>query len=530
MNQAIVRGIILLLGVIVALIAGSATANYDIVFLFIGAMCFGALLFVGIVWRYVLSLALWISLLGFSWYPLGFALGADELSYLLVVTLIFTTIWRPFERRPMLDNPTERSLRTFVRIGVVWFIYVGFELVWRLLEIRFYGEAGMKNVLKSYVGILMPTFCLIYFILRPSAILPLRNPVKTFLWMLLVSLTVGIGGRIYQNTFGLSMLDEQSGRIVAGPLVIPGVLIVEGLYVLRTLAPLGALAGILFLTARQPDGRRPQMTIIFLSCSVILLGIVGAFVSGGRASIALVGMFILGVLCLRRAYVSVIACGAVFVLIILMVNVGYRSIESMAPTNVLRSISWMVVDGNTNTSGDIEASTRWRQMIFESSMDEWNSSLRNRIIGRGYKGFADTDYTDSAQAGYYEKIDIALQRGATHSLLSDVLLVFGLIGAFLYYGMLLFQVILGLAVVRTAASSPTTCCFAWIVAIMGMHAIVIGTLGGTFLGMLNMLLVLIMVLECYKDQKSRVIETDIQDGESLGADSKGKLLVGMAFR
>jgi O-antigen ligase len=507
MSQAIVRGIVLLLGVIVALVAGSATANYDTLFLMLGGVCLGALLFVGLIWRYVLGLSLLVAMVGFSWYPMGVALGPDELSYILVGALIFTRIWRPFDRRTMLDDPAERNMSRLAKVGWFWVVYVSVELVWRVLEVRFYGEAGMKNVIKSYVSIIMPTLCIVYFIHRPSAIVPLKNPAMAFLWTLFIGLTLGIGIRIYQNSFGGSVLDDQSGRLVAGPLVIPGILLVEGIYVLRTLGPLAALAGTLFITTRMETNQKRPRGMFLLSAIVIVMGLAGSFLSGGRATIALSLLMIVGVLAVRRAVLPLIACAAAFAIMILSVNVVYRDVEAVVPTNVLRSVAWMVIDGDSNATGDIDASTRWRSILFEETINEWKRNWRTILIGRGYRGFSDTDYMDSAQGGYYEKLDIALQRGATHSLLSDSLLIFGVLGAALYYFLLATQTAFGLSVLRTKASNPVTRNFAWIVAVQGVLAITVGTLGGTFVGMLNALLVIILVLESFKDHQKSLSET-----------------------
>lgn len=511
MNQSIVRGIILLIGVIVALIAGSATANFDLVFLVLGAVVVGALLFVSIIWRYVLGLSLIIAVLGFSWYPMGISLGPDELSYVLVGALIFTQIWRPFDRRPSLEPPAESFVRLFAKIGVFWVIYVGIELVWRLLEVRFYGESGMKNILKSYVGIIMPTFLIVYFIHRPTAIVPLKKPELTILWTLLAGLALGIAIRIYQNSFGASVMDEQSGRMVAGPLVIPGILIVEGMYALRFLGPLAVLVGTLFLTTRSTITEKRSLKVILLSLAVTFLGLLGSLVSGGRATIALALMMVIFVLLIRKAFLPLIGCACGFVTLILSVNLIYSEIEATAPHNVLRSINWMLIDGGGKASGDIEASTRWRQILFEESVAEWSKSWRNTLIGRGYKGFADTDRTDYIDGGYYDKIDLALQRGATHSLLSDSLLAFGILGTVFYYSLLVAQTAFGLAVLRTKNSRTSTRNFAWIVAVLGMQAITVNTLGGTFVGMLNALMVLILVLECHKDREK--LETTM-DGDT----------------
>jgi|GEM_PF-1740672 len=500
MNQAIVRGIILLLGVLVAFVVGSATANYDITFLMLGGVCFGALLFVGIVWRYVLPLALFISIVGFSWYPMGVALGPDELSYILVLALIGARIWRPFDSRPRLDSSTDRALRFFTTTSLVWVAFVFGELVWRLLETRFYGEPGMRNVLKSYVSILVPTFCIVYFILRPSAIVALKNPGRVFLWMLLISLFVGVVLRFYQNSFGGSILDEQSGRLIAGPFIVPGIAVVEGIYVLRNIGPLSVLTAMLFLTVPKASGER---RMILLPAAVLSVGLVACFASGGRASIALAALYLIGVLILRRSLLGIAGAGIAAVVIFLMVNAAHREIEQVAPPNVVRSINWMIIGSETSASGDIDASTRWRTILFEESIEVWRSSWRNIVIGRGYRGLAETDYMDQQSAGYYEMIDAALQRGATHSLLSDALLCFGVVGAVIYYLLLGSQCVFGLAVTRNPIFSEETKRFAWITAANAAHGIVVGSLGGSFLGMLNALVVIITVLQCYRETRAR---------------------------
>lgn len=522
MNQAIVRGIILLLGILVAFIVGSATANYDVIFLMLGAICFGALLFVGVIWRYVLPLALFTAMVGLSWYPMGVALGPDELSYLLVVCLIVTRIWRPFDSRPTLDGSTEKALKLFIRVGSFWVFYVLFELVWRLLEVRFYAEPGMKNVLKSYVSILIPTFCWIYFAVRPSGIVTLRNAPKVFLSIMLASLVVGVVLRMYQIAFGSSVLDDQTGRLVAGPFVFQPLWIVEGMYVLRGIGPLGVLAGMLFLTLPRKGTEFLNQRMFFLPLAVVLAGLLGCLVSGGRASIALAGMFIIGVLMLRRSFLAIIGVASAFILVVLTVNATFREVESITPPNILRSINWMIIDGDSRVSGDIDSSTRWRSILFEESIKEWRSSWRNTLIGRGFQGFADTDYMDVQQAGYYEMIDIALQRGATHSLLSDALLCFGVIGAGLYYFFLGTQIFFGLRVTMDPLYSSRTKCFAWIVAIAGAQGIVVGTLGGSFLYMINSLTILILILECYKE-KAATVENEVDQTDESQEEPRRQL-------
>jgi hypothetical protein len=61
---------------------------------------------------------------------------------------------------------------------------------------------------------------------------------------------------------------------------------------------------------------------------------------------------------------------------ILSVNVVYRDVEAVVPTNVLRSVAWMVIDGDSNATGDIDASTRWRSILFEETINEWKRNWR----------------------------------------------------------------------------------------------------------------------------------------------------------
>jgi hypothetical protein len=496
MNQAIVRIAVVVLGVIGALLLSSVLADTNFFFIFVAALGIAALGFVSIFWRYTLATSWLFLFVGFSWFPAGINLTWEELSYAAPFALMILTIWRLPDAPPELPHPTQRIKQALLFATLLWTIYVVADFGWRLLEIRANNEFGLKNVIKSYALLLIPAFLTIYYGRRPVLLSLPKNPERFFLVALSAGMALNICTRSYQNFFGGSEFDVATNTFLAGPLVIPGVNIVESIYALRVIAPIIVVFAALFATR---SGIQTQARLFPAAC--LFLGMAGSLLGGGRATLIVCAATVAGVLILRR-WLTVLFVGAIVAIsFILVINVFPREIEDIGGNIVIRSVSWLIFTEGTSAQGDIEASTRWRRLIAADAIDIWTTSPRNFLIGRGFLGFSDADYTDTRSGlDYYTAIRIALQRGASHSLITDTLLAVGLLGLLLYYWTIFLGIWLGWKASQEPRFSPFTrdtglaLCF-----ILGQR-LTVGSIGGGLVGMtLDFLVIVTLLVSANRD-------------------------------
>ena len=82
--------------------------------------------------------------------------------------------------------------------------------------------------------------------------------------------------------------------------------------------------------------------------------------------------------------------------------------------------------------GDIDASSNWRWLLATQAFDEWKSNSRKFLIGRGVHAFTERDMVVIKLQGYFGGMEVALRRGATHNVVTDLLITVGLVGTVLY--------------------------------------------------------------------------------------------------
>jgi O-antigen ligase len=63
---------------------------------------------------------------------------------------------------------------------------------------------------------------------------------------------------------------------------------------------------------------------------------------------------------------------------------------------------------------------------------EWSSNSRKFFVGRGVHAFTDRDLLVLKYGDVYSKMNFAVRRGATHNIVTDLLITVGLVGTILY--------------------------------------------------------------------------------------------------
>src|SRR5262249_19813977 len=104
-----------------------------------------------------------------------------------------------------------------------------------------------------------------------------------------------------------------------------------------------------------------------------------------------------------------------------------------APNFVRRSLNWAYFgQERAETAEMIRGSTEWRTRLFFRALDEWRSDDRIFWFGRATYQFGTGDWFAMKIYGEEGMLDSSLRRGATHNLITDLLVIFGIIGFVLY--------------------------------------------------------------------------------------------------
>jgi O-antigen ligase len=103
--------------------------------------------------------------------------------------------------------------------------------------------------------------------------------------------------------------------------------------------------------------------------------------------------------------------------------------------------------------GDIDASSNWRWLLATRAFDEWKSNSRKFFIGRGVHAFTERDIVAVKLEGYFGAMEVSLRRGATHNIVTDLLITVGLLGTILYVSVFIGFIISMLKILRLAKDS-----------------------------------------------------------------------------
>ena len=93
----------------------------------------------------------------------------------------------------------------------------------------------------------------------------------------------------------------------------------------------------------------------------------------------------------------------------------------------------MIDQPEARAAGDsINSSTLWRQELFDRAIEEWKSDPLIFWFGRGTYKFTEVDKVALQIDDWNASIDTSLRRGATHNLLTDLLVSYGVTGLLIY--------------------------------------------------------------------------------------------------
>ena len=363
--------------------------------------------------------------------PMGPALDPEHLAVLLAAGFIFSNFWKKVNRAPN-ENAISKAFvlfnRTFIAFTLYLLVHAYFTYYYPSPEI----VIAFGNLAKQYFyfwsafAVLWTTVCFIRFL--P----PIKKPHTWIGVLFLLGITFNIILRAYSTfALGVGEKDLVTGEFIgASVLYIPVLNLTDNIYALRGLSPLVALFGIAMLTSRNKNLTGGGQKILWVL--LLILGIVGSMLSMGRATIMITAFLVLLCLIIRKHIAAVAVIFLLFVFLIVGARIAYETDRNYVPFGLQRSLAMIPGMDMPEAKGDIDSSTDYRWTLAMLTFTEWSSNSRKFFVGRGVHAFSDRDLLVLKYGDVYSKMNFAVRRGATHNIVTDLLITVGLLGTILY--------------------------------------------------------------------------------------------------
>jgi hypothetical protein len=426
--SAIVRGTLLLLGLLVALFFGIliGEANWSVLAA-IGAFVVVAALAQFTV-RHLLAICLLLVTLDFWMAPTGFKISPMEQIGIVAAFAWLLVCWRRnFNPTAPTDFMDLKSWRFFQNIVFVAAAYAASHFIYNMINPYDELAFGWKGAAKAYTQT-FGAFLMIVFLARARLLFPINAKYSIillwlFLLVLAVSVTIGIARAIIvgpETEMGLS-LEEKSSMMKL--FLIPGINAYDSVYTLRQLGPAAVLIGSAFFFGQPPHVGR------FLPLAIIFLGMLGCLVSAGRASLVFAAIFMVTAMLHARRGPLAFAMGGLFAVLLCILLILPATMLKETPWHFQRSVGWFRPDLRTQATEGIEGSSdmRWRHFTFA-----WEHYISGdaRLILFG-RSVGQMDYIDVMSFALHNELaqmEFGIRRLATHNGMTDFLLGWGLIG------------------------------------------------------------------------------------------------------
>ena len=274
--------------------------------------------------QYWIWFALIWTLLGFLIRPIGPTLHAVHIALALCAAFLIAYAWRrhPAKRD---EEALQRYFGPFKLSLAVYLCYMAFNAILTMyfphdpLPVR-WGNLAKQNVdmwggfVLIAIALKYPLFC--------------RIPKHLANWMLVVFISALIVNTIIRAyatiVFGYvqhSDLASPAATQIGSVIRIPVINLIDSEYILRAIAPLGALIATTFIYTRSSDVAcvAPRS----LSWLLLLCSIAAAFFAGGRATLLLTFLMPCTLLLFLKRYVSLLLIAGCAVLSVLIIKVLY---------------------------------------------------------------------------------------------------------------------------------------------------------------------------------------------------------------
>jgi O-antigen ligase len=437
-----------------------------------------------------------VCLLDVVYQGFGFSMWNIEQTGLIALLIVLLTWWRKerIKTPRVMDTP---AFGVFNLALLAWLLYSFGHLIYNTLDPYSPSEFALKNFLKTFVQFSGPLILLFYFIHRPTGIVVNKRLPNHIVEIGLLAITVHLAIRCWELAIGRLDPAVQSDNQTQG-FAIYSLDLMANFYALRGLAPLLGVVAIVFIASpwfrRQSPLARGALWLLYVFC------VVGAILSGGRATLIFLFVLSLAALWLRHYYqlvMIVTIAGPIFVLGLNLIPNVLRPF----PMIVQRSLQSVVFTSESEDArSSIESSTSWRRELVQRAFELWRVDPRVFWFGRATYKFGDEDFRALKRDTGEGSMEVSLRRGATHSLVTDLLLVFGLIGFVIYMTMFVMLVVLLWRLWRNKESDEITKSLALSCFLLGVFAFVYGIVGGGSISIQLTWLLIVLFAYLYRQE------------------------------
>jgi hypothetical protein len=433
--ENLTKAIVHLTGIGLAIFLGLSAGSGN--FMQVGKFVFLvlALLYVLFLQNLTWKIIYFICTLGLNFIPGGIFFGASEITCAILFCLFAATWWR--KEKPITPFETEKlPFRIFNVCLIAWITYNIIHMLYTIWDPYWAGDVAIKNLLKTYIQWAGLPIAVFYFMHFPQSLKIKEDFPKTMGKILLFCLLANLAIRTYALLSGRFGGDPTLTKVefAQGMFYIPGIGATENPYVFRILGPMSILFCMTFLHSEWIKSQGPGQRWILLLC--LGMSWIGTILGGGRASIPLAVFFILSVYIFRKKYGRLILMGITAIFMIGLANGLYHiGLMQHLPPMVLRSCAVIIINKGEDAKVLLRGSNEMREDIFKMAIAEWKSDSRIFWFGRSTYSYGYDDILD-AQLRADGLLISGLRRGASHNLISDLLIIFGLVGFCLFMAMI----------------------------------------------------------------------------------------------
>jgi len=427
----IITWLIITVSLVVSLYIGAKVAegNYFNLGLF-SALLLGAF-YALVINKYWIFISLFIASFGVRIQPMGPALDAEHVAILLAGGFILSNFWKKTTAAP-----SEKIVsKAFILFDKAFLIFTLYLLVHAYVTYYYPSPeivVALGNLAKQYFSFWSP-FAIVWTTVRFIRFIPAIKKTHTWIGLIfLFGITFNIILRAYSSFFlGAGERDLVTGEMIsASALYIPILNLTDNVFALRGLSPLAALFGIAMLTSGNKSVNKGTQKLLWFL--LLILGIVGSLLSMGRATTAITAFLVIVCLLVRKKIAAVAVIFLLFVFLIVGARVAYETDRDYVPYGLQRSLAMIPGMDMPEAKSDIDNSSEWRWLLATRAFDEWKSNSRKFLIGRGVHAFTERDMMVIKLQGYFGSMDVSLRRGATHNIVTDLLITVGLLGTIFY--------------------------------------------------------------------------------------------------
>lgn len=423
--------------------------------------------------------------------PFGFDMPLHIIVGALLGPVFLLSIWRKDLQPPKIVHANSRGFH-FMAAVALSYIAIHFWYTWKSPLLVF----AFANVGKYYYTLVFSFFLILWFTLKPPSLYLPKATLTALGRICLAGLLFNIVARIYGTyVLGLGTSEfEGATEFSKTAIYVPFINLTENIYGLRILSPFVGLTAATILTSGNSELKSRSVRTLFMM--LIVLSIFGALISMGRATVLFTFAMIAFIFVWRRRAAPLIVFGLLGILTIGFIRIGYEASPTSIPESVQRAVAIIPGLGMENAADKIKSSSDWRYQMFQRALEEWQSNQRIFWFGRSTAGISNSDMAQYAMSQFKDSVvvDISLKRGATHNLLTDYLVVTGLIGTIIFFFLWFAAINLMFRFARASTPhSPERQVFI-IAGIFSVFQLVYGVIGGASFPIQSAVLVCLGIL------------------------------------